>query len=70
MKITKASYDAWLEEQEKALRTIEKIALFEGKTKDPTELQTAVIVNGCAIMAHDHKALKILEGAAGDIPNI
>jgi transcriptional regulator with XRE-family HTH domain len=70
MKITKASYDAWIEEQEKALRTLEKIALFEGKTKDPSELQTAVVVQGNAIMAYDHKALKILEGAAGEIPNI
>lgn len=69
-KISKAAYDTWVEQQDKAMRDLEKLGEFEEKTKEGTELRSAVVVQAHAITPHDHRALKILENSFGEITNI
>lgn len=69
-KVTRASYEAWVEEQEKAMRNFEKLASFEEKTKDPSELMLAVVVQANTIVKQDYKGLSLLESIMGDITNV
>lgn len=69
-KVTRASYQAWVEEQEKAMRNFEKLASFEEKTKDPSELMTAVVIQANTIVKNDYEGLVLLETIMGDITNI
>jgi transcriptional regulator with XRE-family HTH domain len=70
IKISKPTYDAWLVEQEKSLQNLQTLSNFEEKTKDVSELQTAVILRANAYVKNNHPGLKNLENATGDIPNI
>lgn len=69
-KITKGSYDHWVEEQEKARRAFDRLVDFEQKTKDPSELMTAVIVRSHTLVKNDHPTLEILEDITGKITNL
>ncbi len=69
-KISRASYKAWIEEQEKAMRNLEKLASFEEKTKDEGELMTAVIIQANTIVENDYKGLELLEKTMGEVTNI
>jgi transcriptional regulator with XRE-family HTH domain len=69
-KISRASYQLWVEEQEKAWRNLEKLASFEEKTKDPSELMTAVIVQANTLVKNDYKGLDLLERAMGEVTNL
>lgn len=69
-KISRASYNAWIEEQEKAMRNLEKLASFEEKTKQESELMTAVIIQANTIVKNDYKGLEMLEKTMGEVTNI
>lgn len=68
--VSKSTYDAWLEEQEKSFQKLQSLSSYEEKSKDPTELQSAVVVRATAYVKNDHSGYKKLENAAGDIHNI
>ncbi|HEY8269783.1 MAG TPA: helix-turn-helix domain-containing protein [Pseudobdellovibrionaceae bacterium] len=69
-KITRASYQMWIEEQERVRKNFEKLAAFEEKTKDPSELMTVVICQGCTLVRNDDKGLNLLESAMGEVKNL
>lgn len=69
-KISRASYLIWIEEQEKAMRQLEKLASFEEKTKDESELMTAVIIQANTIVRNDYKGLELLGGTLGTVTNL
>ncbi|AFY01419.1 helix-turn-helix domain-containing protein [Bdellovibrio bacteriovorus] len=69
VKISKASYQAWVEEQNKSLRSFEKLATYEEKTKAPEELMSAVIVSAHTILKHDYEGLKKFSSTFGEITN-
>lgn len=69
-KISRASYLAWVEEQEKAMRNLEKLSSFEEKTKDASELMMAVIVQANTMVKVDYKGLELLEKTMGEVTNI
>lgn len=68
-RVSRVSYEAFIEEQQKAFRNFEKLAAFEEKTKDPSELMTAVFVNSHTIVKNDYEGLKSLENTFGEITN-
>jgi len=70
VRVTRDTYKAFADEQEKALRNFSKLASFEEKTKDPSELMTAVALQGNAIVKNDYKGLEPLDNTMGDIPNL
>lgn len=69
-KISRVSYEAWIADQEKAMRSLEKLASFEEKTKDPSELMTAVVIQGNTLVKNDFKGLELLENTMGEVTNI
>lgn len=69
-KISRASYDVWVEEQEKAMRSLEKMSTFEEKSKDESELMIAVVIQANTIVKPDYKGLELLEKTMGEITNI
>ncbi|WP_413288042.1 helix-turn-helix domain-containing protein [Bdellovibrio sp. HCB337] len=69
-KISRASFEAWAEEQEKAMRQLEKLASFEEKTKDPSELMTTVIIQANTLVKNDYKGLELLESTMGTVTNL
>ena len=46
------------------------MASFEEKTKDPSELMTAVIVQANTLVKNDYKGLDLLERAMGEVTNL
>lgn len=70
VKVTRATYEAWMKENSQAVRNFEKLASFEEKTKDPSELMTAVLVDAGALVPHNDPSLKLIENALGDIINL
>lgn len=69
-KVSKASYQAWVQEQEKAQRNFEKLTSFEEKTKDPSELMTAVIIGAHTLVNNDYKGLNLFEHSMGEVTNL
>ncbi len=70
VKMTRASYDHWVQEQEKSRRDFDKLVAFEEKTKDASDLMTAVVVHSNTLVKNDYPALDILENITGDITNL
>jgi transcriptional regulator with XRE-family HTH domain len=70
VRLSRASYEVWCEQQSHAMSTLEKLGGFEEKTKDPSELMTAVILDGRTQVPHDYAGLQIFEKTMGDITNI
>jgi len=70
VKVSRASYDAWMDDLEKAMRNFEKLASFEEKTKDPSELVTAIVVQANTLVNNDYEGLKLLESTMGEVTNI
>lgn len=70
LKVTQASYMAYTEQRNRAFRDFEKLAAFEEKTKDPSELMTAVILEANSLVPNDHECLHLIENALGEITNI
>ncbi len=69
-KITRASYDHWVSEQEKLRKDFERLCDFEEKTKPANELMTTVIVGSHTLVANDYRYLAILENMMGEIKNL
>ena len=69
-KVTKASFIAWTQELTKLMHDLEKIGSFEEKTKEPSELMSAVIMDAFTILPHDHPSLKRLDASIGVIVNL
>jgi len=69
-KVTRATYEAWMEENRKAIRSFEKLAQFEEKTKDPEELMTAILIDGGALVENNYPGLKLIEDTLGEITNL
>ncbi len=68
-RVTPATYEKWVKDHERLVMDLEKMASFEEKTKNPSELQHCVIVNAHALVPENHIGLKILDNALGDITN-
>lgn len=69
VKVSRATFEAWEAELEKAHRNFERLASFEEKTKDPAELMTAVIIHGRTLVKNEDPALRHLENTLGVITN-
>lgn len=69
-KVTKASYERWVQEQEKARRDFERLATFEEKTKPAEELMTAVVVGAHTLVKNEYPNLEVLENLFGPIRNL
>jgi len=69
-KVSRASYEAFVEEREKAMRNFSKLCDFEEKTKDASELMTAVISQANTIVKNDYKGLELIENTMGEVTNI
>lgn len=70
VKISSASYQAWAEEQERAMDQLGRIGSYEEKSKDESELMTAVIIQGNMMVENDYKGLSLLESTMGEVTNI
>ena len=70
MKITPKSFDAWTKELSQSMKEIERISSFEEKTKDDSELMTAVMLDAHTILPHDHLSLQKLDAGLGLIVNL
>lgn len=70
MKVTRESYLAYTAERNRAFREFEKLATFEEKTKKPSELMVAVILEANSLVREDHKDIQIIENSMGEIINI
>ena len=70
VKITRASYNQWVQEQQKARRDFDRLVEFEEKTKDASELMTAVVLHANTLVKNDEVSLGILEDITGDITNL
>lgn len=69
MKVEKATYDAWIEEQQKSLLAFEKLCQFEEKTKPEESLMTVVVMRAHTIVKNDYPGLNTLKNALGNITN-
>ncbi|MBC7464598.1 MAG: helix-turn-helix transcriptional regulator [Bdellovibrio sp.] len=69
-KVTKASYEAWVQQQESSNLAFEKLCKFEEKTKPTEELVTVVIMQAHAPVENDYSGLKQLENSLATIVNI
>lgn len=70
IKVTEASYKAFIIEGQKSLDSFLKLSSYEEKSKPQEQLKTAVIMQASAIVEHDYKGLELLEKAMGEIINI
>jgi transcriptional regulator with XRE-family HTH domain len=70
LSVTKASYLAYTAERNRAFNEFEKLAAFEEKTMDPSELMVAVILEANSLVNKGHKDIQIIENAMGEIVNI
>lgn len=70
VKITRASYEQWIVEQERVRREFDRLAEFDEKTRAPSELMTAVVSHSYTILPNDNPNLVILENMTGDITNL
>jgi hypothetical protein len=52
------------------MRNFSKLCDFEEKTKDPSELMTAVISQANTIVKNDYKGLELIENTMGEVINI
>lgn len=68
--VSRASYQAFVEEQQKAFRNFEKLAAFEEKTKAPSDLMTAVFVDAHTLVKKDYEGLRRLDNSLGEITNL
>lgn len=69
-KISKVSYETWRKDLIKVLENFENIAAFEERTKDPSELMTAVFIHGNTIVPTNHKGLQLIENTFGGVKNL
>lgn len=69
VKISKASYDNWMAELKKVHRDFTKLADYEEKSKDPSELVTAVIMDANTLVPSDYKKLSLIEDTFGEVTN-
>lgn len=69
-KVTKASYERWVQEQEHAQREFERLATFEEKTKPADELMTAVIVGARTLVKNGYEGLKTIDNLFGPIRDL
>ena len=69
-KISKASYEAWVERQEKALIELVGTSKFEEKTLPVDQLMTVVVVHGHTLVPNTHPSLAQLENVMGPIENL
>lgn len=69
-KVTRASYEAWAAELEKAERAFLRLADFEQNTKPDSELMTAVFVHSRTLVNQNCAELQILDNTFGQIPNL
>ncbi len=69
-KISKASYDAWVERHEKAIAELIGTSKFEEKTIPPEQLMTVVVVHGNTLVPSNHPSLVQLDNTLGPIENI
>ncbi|MNL22305.1 hypothetical protein D3C87_1436480 [compost metagenome] len=67
---TKESYMAFTAERNRALQNFEKLCTFEEKTKDPSQLMVAVILEANSLVKKDNNSVGIIENAMGEITNI
>lgn len=71
LKITRASYEKWQTERERANQDLTRLASFEEKTKSSDELMTMVLLDAHTLLKSEDPLLKIVEGAGlGPIPNL
>lgn len=70
MGMTRETYKQWQLEQEKALQVLMKRASFEEKTKDASELMTAVVIDAYALVENDDPGLKNIDSSFGKIENL
>jgi transcriptional regulator with XRE-family HTH domain len=69
-KISKASYVAFAQAQEKALRDLENLSIFEEKSKHDNDLMTTVITQAHTILPNEDPSLKIFNNPLGPITNL
>lgn len=70
LRATKASYTAFVKEQEKAREAFFKLASYEEKSLSEEELKTATVINAFVLVENDDPALMILEDFFGEIKNL
>lgn len=69
-KVSKETYQAWAIEKNKALNEFSRLAAFEEKTKDSTELMTVVLLDAHALVDNNYRGLKALDNSLGEIVNL
>ena len=69
-KVTRASFDRYVAETERARKDFDRQAEFEEKTKPAEELMTMVVLGGHTILRNDNPQLAILENMFGEIKNL
>lgn len=67
---TKESYMAFTTERTRAFLNFEKLCTFEEKTKDPSQLMVAVILEANSLTKKENNSVGIIENAMGEIINI
>lgn len=70
LQLSVETYRAWAKEQQRQLKDLERISALESKTKNKSELKTAVIQVGNVYVDNDYKGLQILEDIFGEAPNL
>lgn len=70
VKVSKETYDNWMAEVRRVHRDFTKLADYEEKSKDPSELLTAIIMDANTLVPKDYKKLKLIEDTFGEVTNL
>lgn len=70
VRVTEATYNTFINEQEAAFEAFAKLGSYEEKTQSQEKLKTALVLQAFTIEENDYKGFEILERSLGDITNI